>query len=182
MYRWPLPSTNLPFLSTVMWDGRETVAGLVDTCGPSDAGGRTPTTGHAQGAPPRRPLNSRQIVDFELSLFTAAAKNKPRGRQPDRTPGARRAGVSLTPAFLHRHQRSAQRSSRDARRVPAPVRRFESEQLFTPFADWLGDPSPGAAIDCARGYLRLRHVRDRQRRRAEWEPRRSGPRADPGGT
>ena len=27
MYRRPLPSTNLRFLSTVMWDGRETVAG-----------------------------------------------------------------------------------------------------------------------------------------------------------
>jgi cytochrome c peroxidase len=54
MFRRPLPSTNLAFLSTVMWDGRETVKGqLINldlTTQISDA-----TTGHAQAmvAPPR---------------------------------------------------------------------------------------------------------------------------------
>jgi hypothetical protein len=71
MYRRPLPSTNLGFLSTVMWDGRETVKGqsiradlrqqAVDA-----------TTGHAQGAAPT-PQQIEQIVAFELSLFTAQA-------------------------------------------------------------------------------------------------------------
>jgi hypothetical protein len=69
MYRRPLPTTNLRFLSTVMWDGRETVPGhairedlltqAVDA-----------TTSHAQGAAPS-PAQAAAIVDFELSLFTA---------------------------------------------------------------------------------------------------------------
>ena len=69
MFRRPLPSTNLGFLSTVMWDGRETVKGqsIRDDLATqaNDA-----TTGHAQGGP----LTFRQaqdIVDFELGLFTA---------------------------------------------------------------------------------------------------------------
>ena len=69
LYRRPLPSTNLGFLSTVMWDGRETVAGQsirADlTTQALDA-----TTGHAQGAAPK-PAQLEQIVDFELALFTA---------------------------------------------------------------------------------------------------------------
>src|SRR3954469_526696 len=69
MYRRPLPTTNLGFISTVMWDGRETVRGqsiredLVVQA--SDA-----TTGHAQGAAPSR-ARLEEIVDFELNLFTA---------------------------------------------------------------------------------------------------------------
>ncbi len=69
MYRRPLPTTNLGFLSTVMWDGRETVKGQAMRADlltqASDA-----TTGHAQGAAPAlAQLNA--IVDFELGLFTA---------------------------------------------------------------------------------------------------------------
>jgi cytochrome c peroxidase len=69
MYRRPLPTTNLGFLSTVMWDGRETVKGQAIRSDlltqASDA-----TTGHAQGAPPS-PAQLEQIADFELGLFTA---------------------------------------------------------------------------------------------------------------
>jgi hypothetical protein len=69
LFRRPLPSTNLRFLSTVMWDGRETVAGQAisdDFATQSNDA----TTGHAQGAP--LPMSMRQeIVKFELGLFTA---------------------------------------------------------------------------------------------------------------
>lgn len=69
MYRRPLPSTNLGFLSTVMWDGRETVSGQAIAADlmtqAADA-----TTGHAQGATPSAAL-LKQIVDFETGLFTA---------------------------------------------------------------------------------------------------------------
>jgi cytochrome c peroxidase len=69
MYRRPLPATNLPFLSTVMWDGRETVKGqaITDdlTTQAIDA-----TTGHAQGLPPTN-VQLQQIVDFETTIFTA---------------------------------------------------------------------------------------------------------------
>ncbi len=77
MYRRPLPATNLPFLSTVMWDGRETAHGhsVRDdlTSQALDA-----TTGHAQGAPPS-PDQLKQIVDFETSLFTAQVQDRSAG-------------------------------------------------------------------------------------------------------
>ena len=77
MFRRPLPSTNLGFLSTVMWDGRETVGGqairadLVTQA--SDA-----TTGHAQGAPLSQ-AQAEAIVDFELGLFTAQTHDRGAG-------------------------------------------------------------------------------------------------------
>src|SRR5262245_16367773 len=49
LFRRPLPSTNLKFLSTVMWDGRETFPGETihfDLSHQSNSA----TTGHAQGA------------------------------------------------------------------------------------------------------------------------------------
>jgi hypothetical protein len=61
IYRRPLPSTNLGFLSTIMWDGREN--DLFSQA--ADA-----TKGHAQGtAPSSAQLN--QIVNFETGIFTA---------------------------------------------------------------------------------------------------------------
>jgi cytochrome c peroxidase len=65
MYRRPLPTTNLPFLTAIMWDGREPA--LAHQA--NDA-----TTGHAQGAP----LTADQqnaIVAFETGLFTAQAQD-----------------------------------------------------------------------------------------------------------
>ena len=56
-YRRPLPSTNLGFLSTIMWDGRESdlFQQSVDA-----------TLGHAQGNPPGpSPNQQQQIVTFE---------------------------------------------------------------------------------------------------------------------
>ena len=51
LFRRPLPSTNLSFLSTVMWDGRETVAGA--TIAPNLAHqANDATLGHAQAAAP----------------------------------------------------------------------------------------------------------------------------------
>jgi hypothetical protein len=70
MFRRPLPTTNLVFLSTVMFDGRETFAGQTihfDLAHQSNSA----TQGHAQG----NPLTDAQresIVNFETALFTAA--------------------------------------------------------------------------------------------------------------
>jgi cytochrome c peroxidase len=76
MYRRPLPATNLNFLSAVMWDGRETVAGAVPgksiNLSQSLANQATDATlGHAQatGAPTAQQL--ADIVAFETALFTA---------------------------------------------------------------------------------------------------------------
>ena len=69
LFRRPPPSTNLTFLSTVMWDGRETFPGQTITFDLLDQANGA-TTGHAQGIP-LSTEQREQIVDFETSLFTA---------------------------------------------------------------------------------------------------------------
>jgi cytochrome c peroxidase len=73
MYRRPLPTTNLGFLSTVMWDGRETVPGQAITDDLATQA-RDATIGHSQGTAPS-PDQVRQIVAFEMALFTAQTKD-----------------------------------------------------------------------------------------------------------
>ena len=62
VYRRPLPATNLGFLSTIMWDGRE--PSLLSQA--NDA-----TLGHAQANTPLSSAQQQQIVAFETGLFTA---------------------------------------------------------------------------------------------------------------
>lgn len=62
IYRRPLPSTNLGFLTTIMWDGRE--ASLAQQA--IDA-----TTLHAQAITGPTAAQQQQIVGFESGLFTA---------------------------------------------------------------------------------------------------------------
>jgi cytochrome c peroxidase len=90
VYRRVLPTTNLRFLSAVMWDGRETVQPLTDrnTFASNLRAGllhqaMDATLGHAQAArsPTQAQLNA--IVDFELALFTA--------QQTDNTAGVLQA-------------------------------------------------------------------------------------------
>lgn len=90
MYRRPLPSTNLRFLTSVMFDGRES----------STQTGTTPisfanypdalladlrhqaadaTTTHAQAATEPTPLQLNDIVTFEMSLSTAQAEGNGSG-------------------------------------------------------------------------------------------------------
>lgn len=68
-FRRPLPASNLRFLSTVMWDGREAL-----TAGSVPAGLRSQVRdavlGHMQATVPPTELQITQIVDFETSLFT----------------------------------------------------------------------------------------------------------------
>jgi cytochrome c peroxidase len=68
LYRRPLPATNLRFVSAVMWDGRESIAGrpIADDLA-SQA--NTATLTHAQGMAPNA-LRRQHIVDFEMALFT----------------------------------------------------------------------------------------------------------------
>ena len=81
VYRRPLPSANLRFLSTVMWDGRESTPPstkkITHGTSPSDLWfdlaqqSVDATLGHAQAAAPPTPEQQRQVVDFELGLSTA---------------------------------------------------------------------------------------------------------------
>jgi hypothetical protein len=85
-YRRPLPTTNIPFLSTVMWDGRETLKNRDGTFKAvnddlaqqaSDA-----TTGHAQGQPPTAE-QVQEIIDFETHIFTAQTHDRHAGDLDD---------------------------------------------------------------------------------------------------
>jgi len=80
VYRRPLPATNLGFLTSVMWDGRETVSPLNST--PTFAANlftdlshqaMDATTGHAQALNPPTTEQVNGIVNFELALDSAQA-------------------------------------------------------------------------------------------------------------
>ena len=62
VYRRPLPSTNLGFLTAIMWDGREPTLAQQSI----DA-----TLGHAQANAAPTTAQQQQIVDFESGIFTA---------------------------------------------------------------------------------------------------------------
>jgi cytochrome c peroxidase len=86
VYRRPLPTTNLVFLSTVMFDGRETLSPLNNeqtffanlvadlTHQAMDA-----TLGHAQAAQSPSASQLSQIVDFELGFYTAQLRDEHAG-------------------------------------------------------------------------------------------------------
>ena len=70
VYRRVLPGTNLRFLSTVMWDGRESMPGnTLEQNLRSQA--IDATLGHAQGAAGPSDDQLDSIVQFELSTYTA---------------------------------------------------------------------------------------------------------------
>jgi len=79
LFRRPLPSSNLPYLTTVMWDGRESFGGesLAFDLGHQAVDA---TNGHAQALQSPSQQQVDAIVAFELANFTAqssdnAAKN-----------------------------------------------------------------------------------------------------------
>jgi cytochrome c peroxidase len=72
-YRRPLPVTNLHLLSTVMWDGRESVSDLTHQA--LDA-----ATRHAQATTPLSPQQQQALVDYEMNLVTAQTSDRDAGR------------------------------------------------------------------------------------------------------
>jgi cytochrome c peroxidase len=90
MYRRPLPSANLRFLSTVMWDGRESstqtsTTPIAFSTNPADLlkdlahQALDATNGHAQGTKDLSAEQQRQIVAFEMALSTAQATDSVAG-------------------------------------------------------------------------------------------------------
>ncbi len=81
MYRRPLPTTNLRFLTAVMWDGREstgpTTQKISFATNPGDLmanlaqQAEDATSGHAEGAVPLTAAQKNAIVAFEMGLHTA---------------------------------------------------------------------------------------------------------------
>jgi cytochrome c peroxidase len=70
LFRRPLPSTNLKFLTAVMWDGRETLAGMTITQDLMDQANGA-TLGHAQAQIPLSTADQQSVVAFEQQLFSA---------------------------------------------------------------------------------------------------------------
>ena len=80
LFRRPLPSTNLQLLSSVMWDGRETLEKITTQAGEQSPAAllfdladqaNSATTDHAQGAPIAGTQAQQDIVTFEMGLSTA---------------------------------------------------------------------------------------------------------------
>lgn len=82
VYRRPLPTSNLHYLSTIMFDGRETLSPLTDTS-TVDANlsfnltdqATSAVMGHAQGKAAPTPAQLAEIVNFELGLTTAQIRD-----------------------------------------------------------------------------------------------------------
>ena len=132
LFRRPLPSTNLTFLSTVMWDGRETLPGqsihadLLD-----QASGAT--VGHAQGTPPS-PATLERIVGFESSLFTARSRDGVTGFLD--VAGARGGPAALSRQLFY----LGINSTVDPRGIPPTTR------VFTIFDAWASAVGRSGAV------------------------------------
>ena len=70
LFRRPLPAANLPFLTTVMWDGRESFSGFTLAQDLADQANGA-TLGHAQAAHAPDASLVQKIVDFEMKNYTA---------------------------------------------------------------------------------------------------------------
>jgi cytochrome c peroxidase len=86
VYRRPVPATNLRFDSSVMWDGRETVAALdqistfkANLTKDLEHQALNATLGHAQAVVPPTPAQLAAIVNFELGLFSAQVSDRHAG-------------------------------------------------------------------------------------------------------
>jgi cytochrome c peroxidase len=79
LFRRPLPATNLRFLSAVMWDGRQTLAGRTireDLLSQANDA----TLSHAQAVQALTPQQREQIVNFALGLHTAQVTDNQAGK------------------------------------------------------------------------------------------------------
>jgi cytochrome c peroxidase len=74
MFRRPLPSTNIAFVSAVMWDGRETANGRTIAQGLASQIVDAVRT-HEQGTVVPTSTQQQQIITLERALFTAQYSN-----------------------------------------------------------------------------------------------------------
>jgi hypothetical protein len=99
LYRRPLPSTNLRFLSAVMWDGRESPgdATLADAL-LSQA--RDATLGHAEAAVAPSQQDLLQIVEFEIGLHSAQSSDLAAGGLGTQQAEGGPVSLSRVPFFI----------------------------------------------------------------------------------
>ena len=112
MYRRPLPTTNLPFLSAAMFDGRESSAAAgttkflysnYPTSLLNDLAHQSVDAAniHAQGDGTRPTLEEqKQIVDFETKLFTAQIRDRHAGALDEAGANGRPVSLATQPFFI----------------------------------------------------------------------------------
>jgi hypothetical protein len=112
MYRRPLPTTNLPFLSAVMFDGRESTpaSGTIKilysnypTSLLNDLAHQSvdATLIHAQGDGTHpTPEEQQQIVDFETKIFTAQIRDRHAGQLDEDGANGGPAALSTQSFFI----------------------------------------------------------------------------------
>ena len=141
LFRRPLPGTNLPFLTTVMWDGRESPAGrsLHDDLKSQafDA-----ILGHAQGATAPTDAELEAIVAVEAGNFTAQAADNSAGLLDTQGASGGAMQVSKQPFFVGIND------------PLGPAGSFNPESM-TVFSRWStltsSDPESAARASIARG-------------------------------
>ena len=133
-YRRPLPSTNLRFMSTVMWDGRELPASgdvrqalrsqIVDA-----------VLGHMQAPTPPSRTVVDQILDFETHLFTTQVEDNEAGRldEPPIFAGPESLLRSRTVSLRQRPPRAPHRLGG---RATSPARAPNPLDVFAYFRPW----------------------------------------------
>jgi cytochrome c peroxidase len=145
LFRRPLPSTNLKFLSTVMWDGRETFSEqtiVFDLLDQSNGA----TLGHAQAAAAIDAATQQAIVDFEQSLYTAATYDNAVGAPLTNKQGRGSAQDVANIAF---HIGINDVLGGDPVPNPPPF----TQNVFTVYANWQDAVGKTSGTDAARGAV-----------------------------
>jgi cytochrome c peroxidase len=125
VYRRPLPSANLPFVSAIMWDGRESSPTTLihhDLLQQANDATRT----HALGLRDLSEAEAQQIVDFETSIFVAQSTDRHAG---DLDANGARGGpesIAVEPFFI---------GINDPVGMNPMATMFES-RVFTAFSAW----------------------------------------------
>jgi len=144
MYRRPLPTANMRFLSQVMWDGRESSAlngtqDITQKTNPADLladlahQSVSATRIHAQGASDPTPAQQQGIVNFEMQLSVAQAIDSVAGSlQADGTTGG--------PSAIANQQFSIGVND-PLSTTPPPF----DPNVFTPFTAWVNFPTNTSA-------------------------------------
>jgi cytochrome c peroxidase len=141
LFRRPLPAANLPFLTTVMWDGRESLAGKTLQEDLADQANGA-TLGHAQASAAPSGSDVQKIVDFEFRNFTAQGSDTAAGYL-----AAQNANGGPTPLSGQNFYVG----------INDPLAAGFSSSAFTIYSNWESlsssstDPSTAARLSVARG-------------------------------
>ncbi len=151
LFRRPLPSTNLTFLSTVMSDGRETFPGQSITFDLMDQA-NSATVGHAQATAPLTTDQEEQIVAFESSLYTAQVWDVDAGELHAQSATGGPKDLSTQPFYIGINDPLGHN----------PTGASFSPVIFTDFAAWAFLPSHGDNSDDSRIAARQAVARGEQ--------------------